>query len=420
MAATASAAPAVPESPTESRPSLMRNRTFLSIWAGHAISVLGDGFNSVAMGLWVLQTTGSASAMATVVSVRVIVGILLGAVAGTVADRVDRRKLMIVMDLLRVGLVGAVAYLVFRSTLNIPVLLMLAGAIAVCGNFFSPAFQASLANIVDKEDLPKASSLLQMTNMLAQVIGPVLGGTVVGLFGGWTALTGDALSFLLSALAILAGGAFASPRQTPGEGRSFWADMKEGLNQIRQQPLVRSIVSLAPVVNFFGNSLMVLIPVIAVKIWLTNSYQFGILNGALPLGFAVGAGLIMALSGKLKRRGYWMMIAMIAAGLLSALSALSPSFVIALPFGLGCGVALAVVNVLFQITLQAEVPTEVQGRVFGTLGSLVSIASPLSMMAAGFLADVFNPAHIAAFAGLGITVSALGGLLIFPALRAYK
>ncbi|HEY3363742.1 MAG TPA: MFS transporter [Symbiobacteriaceae bacterium] len=398
----------------------MQNRTFLFIWLGHIISVLGDGFTSTALGFWIVKTTGSASAMAMVMTARVAAGILLGAVAGTVADRVDRRRLMIAMDVLRFIMAGGIAYLMFAGSLSLPVLIGLATLTAVCGQFFSPAFQASLVNIVDKDEVPKAAGLLQMSNVLAQVGGPLLGGTVVAFFGGWAALSGDAVSFLISALLILTGGVFASPRTAGQTGKSFWADLKEGLVYIRSQPMVKSVVTLAPVINFFGATLGVLIPVIAIKIWKTTSFQFGATSAALPLGFAIGAGLIMAMSKKIRHRGWVMMGAMIASGLVIAAAALAPSISVALPLMLMVGIGLALVNVLFQITLQAEVPTEVQGRVFGTLGSLVSLASPLSMLAAGFLGDAFSPALIAAIAGISIAVTAVGGLLTFPALRSYN
>lgn len=86
-------------------PPLKANRTFHWILTGQLISILGDGFHSVAANLWVLQTTGSAKAMSLVLGTRILIAILFGTVAGTVVDRVDRRRLMWRMDL-ALGLVG--------------------------------------------------------------------------------------------------------------------------------------------------------------------------------------------------------------------------------------------------------------------------------------------------------------------------
>ncbi|HLN64880.1 MAG TPA: MFS transporter [Symbiobacteriaceae bacterium] len=399
--------------------SLWRNRTFLAIWLGHMISILGDGFHSVALGLWVLQTTGSAKAMASVMTVRLIVGVLLGAVAGTAVDRSDRRKLMIATDVIRFALVGGVAVLVARPGTPFAAVLLLTGLISVCSQFFNPAFQASLVNIVGKDEVPKATSLLQLTNTLTMVVAPVLGGTVVGLWGGWAALVADAASFLLSALLILAGGTFASPRNE-GEQRSFLTDLKAGFGYIRTQPLVRSIVALAPVINFFAAAFQVLFPVIVVKLWLASAVQFGSMETFFTLGFALGAAALMALSTRLRRRGWWMLGGIIVAGALISVMSLVHSIPVAFGLMLLMGLSLAFPNLILQMTLQAEVPTDVQGRVFGTLSSLCNVASPAAMLIAGILGDWYSPLVILATSGLLLVGSAVTSSVFSAGLRDYN
>lgn len=401
------------------RPSLFRNRTFATVWAGHTISILGDGFNSVALGLWVLQHTGSAKAMATIMSVRVVIGILLGMFAGTVVDRVDRRWLMISMNVVRFFVVGAMAYLVGSEGAPFWAILGLTALTAVAGQFFGPAFQASLVNIVGKEDLPRASGLLQVTNTLAQVAGPFLGGTIVAFYGGWAAISGDAVSFLVSALLLLTV-SFASPRREGAKRRSFWGDMREGLAFIKDQPLIRALMAFAPIINFFGNAMGVVLPVIAVKVWMADSVKFGTLEALFPLGFAIGAALIMGLMKKIRHRGRFMIAGIIIAGSLMTAVSLMPTIEWAMPITLLVGIAIAAPNVVVQITMQSEVPTEVQGRVFGTLGSLVNVASPLSIMTAGILADVFGPVVVSAVAGGLLVLSALITTVLAPALRNYR
>ncbi|MFZ5827334.1 MAG: MFS transporter [Bacillota bacterium] len=400
-------------------PSLFRNRTFVSLWLGQAISVVGDGFHSVALGIWVLQATGSASAMAMILSTRVVVSILLGAVGGTVVDRTDRRLLMISMHLIRFLTVGVIALLIRAGETSLLPIIALTAVTAVASAFFGPAFQASLVNIVAREDLPRASGLLQVTMTVGQIVGPFLGGAIVALFGGWAALSGDALTFLAAAIAVVIGGAFPSPRRNGGQQKSFWKDLTEGFRYVRHHQLAGSIMILAPVMNFFGNAIGVLLPVIAIKIWLSTSIQFGLLEAMVPAGFAIGAVLIMANAKKLRRRGAWMMGGIAAAGAFISITALMPTVTAAMPVALLGGASLSVANVLLQVTLQAEVNPELQGRVFGTLGSLTNVASPLSMMAAGFLGDAFSPVLIAAAAGVMLTLVAAGGYLFSSGIRTY-
>lgn len=398
---------------------LFRNRTFLTIWFGHALSVVGDGFTSIALGIWVLQATGSASAMAMIMSSRVIVSILLGAIGGTVVDRSDRRRLMIAMNLVRFTTLGGIALLVRAGNTSLLPIIALTALTTVASTFFGPAFQSSLVHIVGKEELPRASSLLQISNTVSQIIGPFLGGTIVALYGGWTALSLDALSFLISAIAILIAGSFPSPRRESAGRSSFWGDLVAGFRYIGQDPLAKAVVISAPLLNFFGNAIGVLLPVVAIKIWLASPTQFGAIEALFPAGFAIGAATVMMVAKRLRRRGAWMMGGVGIAGALISLMVLMPNVAAAMPFTLLAGIALAFTNVLLQLTLQTQVAPEMQGRVFGTLGSLVNIASPLALMSAGLLGDLVGPVLVAAACGFLQILAAAGSYFFSPGLRNF-
>lgn len=398
---------------------LLRNRTYLANLIGHAISIVGDGFHSVALGFWVLQATGSGTAMATIMAVKAIISVLLGPIAGTVADRVDRRRLMMAMDLVRFLLVGTMIPLIALPKTPFILLVLVSALIAAAGSFAGPAFSASMINIVGKERVGQASGLNQMVWTGAQILGPLLGGLVYATWGAKLSFTMDSASYLVSFLAVVIGGWFASPTHESEGPTSFWGEMKEGLLAIRGHGLIRSTLILAPVINLFGNALGVLIPVLAVKVWMVNAQQFGLLEGSTPVGFLIGAAIIMAIQAKLKRRGLWIGGGLAMAGLTIALVG-NVSFYVALPIAVASGIALAFVNVLFSIVLQQETPPELQGRVFGLLNATAGAMSPIGMMLAGALSDAASPALLTAVCGLAIVLVAVLGLVGLKDLRQYN
>jgi MFS family permease len=257
-------------------------------------------------------------------------------------------------------------------------------------------------------------------NTLGQVAGPFLGGMWVGFAGGPAALWVDALSFLASALLILLAGRFPSPRRQESEGASFWQDMKQGLLYLRTQPIIRSVAIIAPALNFFGNAIGgVLIPVLAVKVWLASSAQYGSLEGSFPLGFAIGAGLIMAFSSLIRRRGLLMFLSLLAGSLLFLVVPLMPTIGAVFPLSIGAGILMAVPNVLFQVLVQSEAPAEMQGRIFGVLSSLFSLSSPVAFLLAGRLADLYSPVLVAVCFAALLFLSILISMAISPELRRY-
>ncbi|HWI65693.1 MAG TPA: MFS transporter [Symbiobacteriaceae bacterium] len=399
---------------------LHKNRRFQLVLAGSVISTLGDTFHHLALSIWVLQVTGSATAMSAVATIRILAGILLGAVGGTVADRVDRWRLMWGVDLLRGAIVAMIAWMIAMPATPFWAILTLSALLAVVGQFRGPAFAASLLQIAGQEHVGKARSLLQLTSTGASIVGPLLGGSVVALFGGWAAMTGDSASFFLSALLVVLGGAFASPRaEAKGKKPPFWADLRSGLVYIKQDPYILGIIILAPSLNFFANVMGVAFPVLTLNVWKVSPYEFGIIEAAAPVGMAVTGAVMMAVIDRLRRRGLWMMGATLAFGPIFAALAYAPSVWVATLLVVAMGVGMTITNLILSVSLQAKVAPEVQGRVFGTLGSLTNVASPLSVMLAGPLSDQFGPALVIAVTGVLIFVTAAGLAAGIPAVRKY-
>lgn len=398
--------------------SLRTNRTYQLITAGQAVSVLGDAFHSIALGLWVLQVTGSTAAMGTIYGARILTTILLSPIAGTLADRVDRRRLMWSLDLVR-GLISlAMALAMITAGVPFVVLVLLAALLTAATSFRSPAYSASIIHIVGREQIQQATSTMQLINSGANILGPILGGVAIGLFGGVIALVVDGLSFFISAGCVLLGGPFPSPTRAVGERPSFVGEMMEGFRYIRQSPVVMAITWLNTVGNFFGNMYAVLFPVLAIKVWQASPGQFGFAEAMFSLGITLGALAVRLLGKRLRQRGLWAAATTGLMGLAMLSIALVPGPLFANPLIVMLGALLSFSGTLMAIALRAEVAPEMQGRVWGTLGALLQIASPVAVLVASTLGDSLGVTRLIVGAGVCFMLTGFLGLS-FRALRQY-
>ena len=181
----------------------LRQRPFALLWSGQTISSLGDRFYQVALAWWVLEKTGSAVVMGTVLicsDVPMLVFLLLG---GALVDRWPRLPVMMLSDLVRglaVGLMAALAFINALQVWHIYVISLIFGSVDA---FFQPAYRASVPEIVPVDHLPSANSLTSLSGEISGIIGPALGAGMVALGGTSSAFALDALSFFVSVACLL-------------------------------------------------------------------------------------------------------------------------------------------------------------------------------------------------------------------------
>ncbi|QBD75374.1 MFS transporter [Ktedonosporobacter rubrisoli] len=229
---------------------LWRNGSFNIFWAGQTLSVVGDAFITIALPLLVLEATGSVAQMGIVTGIFGIGQVITGFFAGPLVDRLDRRKLMIFCDTLRMLLylaiplwwhfVGPQLWLIYVIT-----------ALGAClGMIFQVAYITAVANLVDRDQLTEANGRLQATQAIAFVTGPIIAGLISGRFGPTTAISIDALSFGISALSLYfihlrPAELAALPASEPG-GRSqnFKQEFLAGISFLWRQPTLRAIAIL--------------------------------------------------------------------------------------------------------------------------------------------------------------------------------
>ncbi|NUU59924.1 MFS transporter [Paenibacillus agri] len=375
-------------------PTLWKNKQFILLFMSYTLSLFGNSFHNIALNLWVLTTTGSAKMMTVILITNLIISSLLGPIAGTIADRMDRRKIMLAADLVRSGFVLFIAYCIYNPNVSFILILVLTGIVTASGLFHSPAFQASLINIVGKEHIQRATGLLNVSDNVSRTIGFAVGGIFVASFGGALAIIMDGMAFMISFLLILLAGAFPSPKRKQQEQKKFKEDLMTGLQYIWKNPFAKAVTILSPTLILFFMSSLMLTQVMAVKVWQASPFHFGLIEACIPLGYLLGAGLIVSLGSKLKQRGKLVMLNLMLIGPLYILLSYSTTALIGIPFILLIGFMFSFCTLLINIILRLEVSEELQGRVFGTLGSLMSVVPSIGLVISSYFADIFGSSMV--------------------------
>ncbi|WP_459282349.1 MFS transporter [Paenibacillus vandeheii] len=408
---------------------LKHNRSFITLMAAQAISNLGDWLHLLAILTLVGIRWNATPWEITFTTLCAALPVLLtGPFAGALADRVNRKWLMIVADGARIVIVGG---LIFADQLwHVYVLLILKSLFDV---MFSPAKNGKLKEIVPQEQLGQAMSISSVIEQMSKIVGPALGGLLVAAFGITWCFALDSASFLISGIILLwipGARVIQSANQNvlqvkeetagtaqAGKKATFLKDTMEGIRMLASLPQVgTSLVLLASALLFlqFADSQTVvlfrqlpgissdllgwcvaasgvgtLIAAMSVQKWKKAGHVIKMGIGTSLMGLVIGAvGMIV---------GVWPHAGLGANLLLISLFALA-----------GVGVGFAIVP--FQILLQEQTPESMTGRVFGTVGSIMTASNIMGPVVGGFLVTSFGV--IPAFVCSGILLTLLGVLYV--------
>ncbi|WP_405591009.1 MFS transporter [Streptomyces sp. NBC_01092] len=227
---------------------LWRQRDFGIFWAAQTLSVLGDSFALIALPLLVLQATGSLARMGLLTAVGGAAAVVAAVFAGAVVDRVDRRKLLIGCDLVRMALYGIVP-LVWLFGPQIWLLYVVLPLCEAVGMLFAVGYVTVVRGLVGTEQLTEANGRLNATAAAAGVLGPLCAGLMAAWSGPATAVGVDAASFGVSAACLV----FVRLRERPGkspERTGLWRDLRTGIAFLRGHPVLRALTALLFVFSF--------------------------------------------------------------------------------------------------------------------------------------------------------------------------
>jgi MFS family permease len=403
---------------------LVRRPGLRNIWLAQVVSQLGDGMFTTAIALAVLNRTNSGTALSLTVIAQFLPFLFLGIVAGALVDRWERRRTMVVSDIMRGVIVLLLPLLHFFGALHAYSYAVVAFLLTTAGLFFDPAKNALIPTLVSRAALVRTNALLESTRQVLFVAGPAVGGVLIALIHLSGVFIADGVTFFLSAL-ILSG----VPRvrredapipvgedETPGE--SLRMAIRRGFDYIRTNRLLRLIVGIGSALNFFLSPLPILIPLFFTQVLHTGPSAFGAAISIIFVGFLIGAVLVGAFATRVGK-GWLTVFGVLIAGVATGLFALGPPVIVVLGLALLGGVAIGALNVCESTVIQEHAPDQMRGRVFAVYESVSQGGRAIAVALSGVLADLIGVSSL--FLAVGVLVLICGGALaLSPTIRAAK
>jgi len=363
---------------------------FVRLWAASSVSFLGTAVTSVALPFVALVSLHATTFEAGLISAAgVAAWLFLGLSAGVWTERMTRRPLLIVCDLIRALALVSIPVAYALGWLTIAHLVVVALVIGVGSVFFDIATQAYLPSVIGKPELLAGNSKLQTTEAAARTGGPALGGVLVSLIGAPLTLVVDVVSYLFSAVSLATVRRREPPIASP-EKRRMWPQIKEGLRYVLADPVLRPLTMVAASLNFLGAALdTVVVPFLLRDVGMSPAV-IGFLIAAGGVGGVVGA----AIGGRFAQWAGSARALMIAAlagaplALLIPLTSMGAAISLFLVGFVGREIFIAVFSLLARTYRQMSAPGELLARVTASIKFLSWGVLPLGALIGGGLGQL--------------------------------
>lgn len=391
---------------------LLQYRDFIKIWIGNTISRFGDAIDSIAFLWMVYKMTGSTLMMSTVMAVNAIPAVIFGMAAGVLVDRMDKKKVMIVVDIIR-GLTTAVmAFLYISGMINLWYLYGFTFINSTCEVFASPARASAMQVLVNKKHYLAANSLRQASSSAAEVAGTAVAAVVMAYIGIGAAILIDSATFFISAFtAVIANISFSASNNTTLSVKQFYLEFIEGLKVIRSNILLMVSIIMACLVNLVIAPFNVLLPEYSDKILKVGEKGMSFILMGFTIGMIAGSLIIGQIGDKFKRS------TLVIAGFIGlGVSMMSFGFVndikIAFIIAILAGAFIPVIGAGAATLMQETTPEDKMGRVSSTVATLSLLGLPLGYTVSGIMSSGINVLTTFKFVGILIILISMPPIFI--------
>lgn len=362
-------------------------RDFSIFWFGQAVSVLGTAFTQYGLPLLVFRLTGSALNLAFGQVSIYLPYVLFGLFIGAWTDRMDRKKLLVRVNVLRGILLSLVPLLAIFQLLNVYWLYGISFLNSVLAVFSSAATAVVVPSLVEKDQLVTANGRTSLTESIAKVVGPVLAGVLVTFAPLETVFLIDGLSFfVIAGSLLLIKSSFNPARPVDNKERNVFREIKEGLVFLRKETVVLAATILATLVNLLTITAATQQIVLVKRQFHATDQQVSLMFAASGIGAIIFSFLVSRIP---KRWGFGRIVigSQMISGLLVLALGSVPFFELAfflMIFIAGLGI---VFNIQFNSLVQFLVPNQLLGRVTSTVLVLAFVSVPVGSLVGGSLIE---------------------------------
>ena len=402
---------------------LWRHPDFVKLWTGQTISLIGSQVTFLALPLTAVLTLNATPAqMGFLTAAGAIPSLLVGLFAGVWVDHRRRRPILIAADMGRAALLLLIPVAALLGVLRVEYLYVVAFLVGTLGLFFEVAHHSFLPSLVGREQLVEGNSKLEISDSVAEIVGPGLAGGLVQLVTAPVAIAVDAISFLISALFL---GLIRTPEpapKPPDEQQSIFVQVGEGLGLVSGNALLRAIAGSMSTVHLFNAVLEAVFVLYLTRELGIGPGMLGLIFASGSVGFLVGA----LLSGRVSRRlglgsgiiGGLLLVALsdLLIPLLSGSVAIMVRILVLIVAQFFFGLGLTVFNIGQVSVRQSVTPDHLQGRMNATMSFIAAGSVPLGGLLGGGLGEMIGLRPTLVLAALGEMLAVLW--LIFSPMRS--
>jgi len=378
----------------------LSHRNFRLFFVGQGISLVGTWMQNVGEGWLILTLTNSPFYVGLTAALSSLGVLLFSLYAGIIADRTDKRRFIIFMQIAFMLEAFTVAILVWTQVVAVWQVLLLATLLGIASAFDIPMRQSFVVEMVGKDDLMNAIALNSSLFNAARVVGPAIAGLLIGAVGiAWCYFLNG-----LSYIAVIAGLLMMRlPRTTsPPKTTSAWMGFREVLTYLRRERRVRVLIILTAILSVFGFPYIAMMPVFARDVLRSGATGYGALTSSIGIGAVIGALAIALRSARIRKRGRLMLLGGTAFGVLLILFSASRVLALSMVLLALAGCAMIVNNSLMNTLLQTSAPDHLRGRIMGFYSFVFVGMAPFGAFLFGVVAE-----HVGA-----PTTIAVGGAVV--------